>query len=480
MSTTEIPWSQQHTWSPQPGAETLIQRWTRGFLDALPQAAHLAARMEAETGTRFGDWIDTVVLGRDQAGHDQTGNARALAEAGFVEEPGPASLPRVWRHPGGLFPTVAQTVHDAAPTQIWIRCDAVDDFRVRHAGCDTVEGEPGARLRRVLFARTSDAELWAVERRGYTGLAPTDAELAQDRARAGAAAEVLAGFRRRPRHADAGTDAQIDAQIFDQAFGQTQKLIEDAVARVGADLACHLFFVAEREYWQQRNRAARIQKARQDALGLGWGNHDHHTYRSSRQSFAHLVRALETLGFHLRERFYAGREAGWGAQVLEQPGAGVAVFADVDLSPDELLGDFAHEPLAERDTLGTVGLWCALHGEAFLQAGMHHLATWAHFDSLRAQLRDHDGIASMKPFTDFPHLRQCFTEGETWPVAEARIDALRHSGRIDAAQAERFRRHGTIGSHLEIVERNAGFKGFNQTGISEIITATDPRRQQPA
>jgi hypothetical protein len=28
---------------------------------------------------------------------------------------------------------------------------------------------------------------------------------------------------------------------------------------------------------------------------------------------------------------------------------------------------------------------------------------------------------------------------------------------------------------LEILERNDGYKGFNQTGISEIITATDPR-----
>jgi hypothetical protein len=30
---------------------------------------------------------------------------------------------------------------------------------------------------------------------------------------------------------------------------------------------------------------------------------------------------------------------------------------------------------------------------------------------------------------------------------------------------------------LEILERNDGYKGFNQTGINEIILETDPRRQ---
>ena len=66
------------------------------------------------------------------------------------------------------------------------------------------------------------------------------------------------------------------------------------------------------EYWTNRNRAARFQKGRQDALGLGWANHDHHTYRSSREHFPRLIAILEDLGFQCRERFYAGREAGWG------------------------------------------------------------------------------------------------------------------------------------------------------------------------
>ncbi len=218
-----------------------------------------------------------------------------------------------------------------------------------------------------------------------------------------------------------------------------------------------------------------MQKARQDALGLGWANHDHHTYRSSRKHFNRLIGVLELLGFQCRERFYGGREAGWGAQVVEQSACGVVIFADVDLSAEEVTGDFAHQPLEDRDRLGTVGLWCGLHGEAFLEAGMHHLECRFDFDRAREQLLGVE-VESMKPFTDFEYLRQSFTRADVWPVQPERIDALLAAGLISGEQAERFRREGALGSHLEILERNQGYKGFNQTGISEIIRDTDPRR----
>jgi hypothetical protein len=181
------------------------------------------------------------------------------------------------------------------------------------------------------------------------------------------------------------------------------------------------------------------------------------------------------MGFHCRERFYAGKEAGWGAQVIEQPQARVVIFADVDLSPEEVAADFAHEPLAEREHLGTVGLWCELHGEAFLEAGMHHLECQFDFDAARAQLAA-VGIETMAPFTDFPHLRQAFTKGETWQVDPKRIQKLLCANQITPEQSDRFRHEGALGSHMEILERNDGYKGFNQTGISEIIMRTDPRR----
>ena len=143
--------------------------------------------------------------------------------------------------------------------------------------------------------------------------------------------------------------------------------------------------------------------------------------------FSRLIGLLERLGFTCRERFYGGAEAGWGAQVLEQAHAGIVIFADVDLSPDEVTGDFAHEGLAARDELGTVGLWCKLHGEAIMAAGMHHLECQFDFDAARAQLAD-AGIETMKPFTDFEYLKQAFTVGEVWGLIQ---DGLNHCVKRD-------------------------------------------------
>ncbi len=106
---------------------------------------------------------------------------------------------------------------------------------------------------------------------------------------------------------------------------------------------------------------------------------------------------------------------------------------------------------------------------------MHHLECQFDFDAARTQLAA-AGVESMAPFTDFPHLRQAFTKGEIWPVDPERIERLLKQRRITPEQSDRFRREGALGSHLEILERNDGYKGFNQTGISEIITRTDPRR----
>jgi hypothetical protein len=81
----------------------------------------------------------------------------------------------------------------------------------------------------------------------------------------------------------------------------------------------------------------------------------------------------------------------------------------------------------------------------------------------------------MRPFSDFPYLRQAFTKGEKWPVAPDRLARLVEAGQIDAAQQATFAEGGAIGSHLENIERREGFKGFNQQTISDIILRTDPR-----
>jgi hypothetical protein len=447
MSSTSVD---KFAWQCQPAAATLVESLVDDFCRQSDAARRLGQRMLRETGTRLFDWVDYVGLGEDQV------DGAALAEAGFTlrRENGAT----VAEHAGGIFPTLWL---DCPAHRLGIKVESVADFLHVHGLADlAVHGAPWARLRTALIAREADAELWIVERHGYLGFETYDPSVDE-------VESVL-------RHEEAFRCRRRQFEWDDEGFDLATELAAAAVVDLGVDRACDLFFKAERDYWMSRNRAGRLQKARQDAMGLGWGNHDHHTYRSSRQHFARLIELLEALGLTCRERFYAGVEAGWGAQVLEQPACRLMVFADVDLSPDEVAGDFAQERLAPRNTLGTVGLWCALHGEAVLQAGMHHLEAQFDFRAAREQL-DRDGVRNMAPFTDFSFLKQAFTQGEMWPVDPRRLAAARAAGYITAEQADQFARRGALGSHLEILERNEGYKGFNQTGISHIIRRTDPR-----
>ncbi len=433
-------------WTTQPAAAAFVRELLDGFLEANGFVSALRARLLQETGTRLSDWVARFTL---PATGDRT---RSLAGVGYEEVE-----PSLWRHGGGLFPDIEMSAH--GKWRLSVKVESVADFVVawRLTGQAVIVGDLNAAERAALVATEDGAECWVIERHG------------------GAAADAMTVLRHHEAFRLRNRDFDNDAD----GFAHARELIRAGIADLGEDRTCDLFFQAEREYWQTRNRAARIQKARQDALGMGWANHDHHTYRSGRDNFAPMIAIFEELGFHCRERFYAGRDAGWGAQVLEQPNTGVVIFADVDLSPEEVTGDFAHDPLPPRRELGTVGLWCALHGEAFLQAGMHHLECQFDFNAARDQLKPH-GVDSMKPFTDFAFLRQAFTKGEVWPVAEARIAKLLKEGRITPEQATKFRADGALGSHLEILQRDDGYKGFNQTGINEIILKTDPRHAETA
>ncbi|MBS0202062.1 MAG: hypothetical protein JSS49_04120 [Planctomycetes bacterium] len=438
-----------YTWSPQPAPARFVQRILSDLVERSPFAAELSQRMLTETGTRLVDWLDHIGLPIDDPA------LRELPEVGYVRS---HSLDG-WEHRQGLFPRIRE-VHETS-RKLAIKVESVVDFLAAHGLTGvTVEGAPLGRVRAATVARENNVEVLAIERRGSLAFDPDPVEQVP------LAAILHHGEALRLRRRDFAND--------DDGFIHAIRLIESAIVDLGRDRACDLFFTAEREYWLRRNTAGRIQKQRQDALGLGWANHDHHTYRSSRQNFALLIAFLERLGFQCRERFYAGKEAGWGAQVIEHHVTGITIFADVDLSPDEVAQDFSHETLPPRDQLGTVGLWCALHGEAFLQAGMHHLECQFDFAATRDQLKQ-AGIDTMPPFTDLPYLRQAFTRGEQWPVDPVRVEGLRKSGLITDQQARQFLTSGALGSHLEILQRDEGYKGFNQHGISEIISATDPR-----
>jgi hypothetical protein len=438
-----------YDWQLHPQAEAMVDRLVAEAIGKSPELAQFTGRLARQTATRPQDWLDSVAgpVTLDE-----------LAALGYRR----TGQPDLWRHPGAQLPAVIVAEH----YELALRTDDITAFATSYArdtGADTaaeLAGSPLAGYRRVVVAEQNGVSLAGVERRSWSAGSTPQTFSAVRAGAAGRAWQLLAD-RPRTLAGAAGVHAQLTAA-------------RGAVALVGPDLAASYFLQQERGYWQRHNTAGALQHARQDRLGLGWGNNDHHTFRSSRAAFASLIGFLTVLGFRPRERFYAGAQAGWGAQVLEHPGCGGVIFADVDLTAAEVDLDFAHTELAETGRYGTVGMWCALHGESLLAAGMHHLEGQFSFDELAASLAEL-GQPSMRPFSDYPYLRQAFTEADWWPVPAARLAALVTAGQLDPRRAAEIAEAGAAGSHLENLARRAGFKGFNQTNVSATLLATDPR-----
>jgi hypothetical protein len=435
-------------WQCQPQAEKWLYFLLEEFKGKNPSIVQFEKELLQQTSTRLFDWIDHFTIESSPSAEKE------LEKNGFESE---FAMPtyRLFSHPQAKLPSVLMRESGAKhPLGVAVKVESIADFlMVRHLN-RCIEGSPLSPYRRCLVAQEGNAALLCVERRGSRTLEPLyQAESALD--------DYLTAVERlQTRSRDSIT--------------QTLQLIEELVSLLGKDTAAWATLEVERKYWQARNTAAQAQKNRQDRSGMGWANHDHHTFRSSRKNFLSLVRLFETLGFYCRERFYAGAQAGWGAQIMENPICGLVVFLDVDLAPDELEIDFAHHPLPEQTALGTVGLWCALHGDSILQAGMHHLEAQFSFDKLKEDLSTLN-VGMMDPFSHFPYLKQAFTKAEMWPVEPARIESLLKQGAITHAQADQFLARGAVGSHLENLQRDEGYKGFNKENVSIIIKQTDPR-----
>lgn len=434
-----------YDWHRQPDAEALLVAEIDRRLQGSPEAGAYAERLLASAGVRLRDIVDHLTF------DDRTMVAKiealgwAPAGAGF------------WEHPRGLFP--AFVLRDAE-SGLFFRCESIDQI-VKVVDVDAqVEGVAFAPFRRVALFTTAPFVVGAVERNGHIGYDIPD--VADDQMRL--ARLHLQSFRARRRQFD----------TVEQGLAHTERLVDAAVAAIGPHWACDLWLKAERDYWMQRCPAGRLQKARQDAVGIGWSNIDHHTYDGSREHFRWTIRILEKLGYELREMLYAGALAGWGSQVLEQPAIGSTIFADVDLAPDEVDIDFAHEVLPPLARHRRAGLISALHGESILEAGLNHVAGLYDQRRLRSQLVD-CGLTMMAPFSEFPHLYQELTEGDWAPVDPVRVDVLVAAGHMSEEDGEKVRLHGAVAAHLENIERNEGYKGFNKPGIDGVLRKLDPR-----
>jgi hypothetical protein len=461
-------------WRRWPETEAFIADRIATALEGNAFAARLAERMIHETGTRFHVWLDHIVI------RGGPGLASQLATLGYARQPITYSVGvPVYAHEGGMFPRLAVSSGDRssngdtgiAVPEIAIKVESLADFsRAHDLGLDMAGYPLGPyRVGRINGEPTT---LAVVERHAYLGFESYPGDLAREgRMTPQAARDALAA-----RDLWHGRKRRFDDD--DEGMKYTEAMIDRVIELAGSrDLACDLVFQAERSYWESRNAAARAQRARQDRLGLGWANHDHHTFRCSRRFFPRIMKIFERLGFEPRERFHAGAHAGWGAQIVEQPVTGIVIFADLDLAPEEATEDFTRNALPDLPKPGTVGLWVALHGESILEAGMHHLEAQFDFDALRDGLKTEAGIDTMAPFSNFPFLRQAFTVGERWPVAKHRVGRALELGWVDREQHDKFVKDGAIGSHLENLERREGYKGFNQQAVSAIIAATDPRLQ---
>lgn len=432
-------------WVVQPEAEKVLAQVLERMLAQSPLARRVAESLLENCGIRLRDILDHI-------GFDDPQLTSALVRAGWRSEGG------TWRHPRGLFPDFIEG--SGAPV-LAIRCESAERFAATYAPGSKILGPAFGPYRICVTREKQGIAIHAVERHGHLGYDMPNVSDAQIRA----ARLQLQRFRSRRREFDSVPDG----------LDHTEQLVAGAVETLGQHWSCQLFFSAEREYWMRRCAAGRRQYKRQQPSGIGWSNVDHHTYDSSRQWFAQTIRILERLGYECRELLYAGDQAGWGSQILEQPALGSTIFADIDLAPDELALDFAHLPLAPLEKYRRAGVWCTVHGESMLEAGLNHVAGMYDQKALRRQLGA-QGLKMMSPFSNYPELYQELTEGEWWAVDPARIDALERGGHLEANEAESFRLNGAIGSHLENLERNFGFKGFNQPGIDGVLRIIDPRR----
>lgn len=437
--------AEKHYWREEPEAEGFLRAQLDKRLADCPGAQAFSDNLLTRTAVRLRDILDHFTF-------NDAGLTEPLSAAGWQE-----TSPGIWQNPTGLFP--AFIARDGVPTT-YFRVEDMDNFAAVHRLDGTIEGAAHGPARRMIAFQNTHSCFGAFERTGHIGFDVP--KVSDDQIKLARMHRQALGARRRA------------FDTVEAGLEHTDRLVDAAVAAIGQHWACAIWLKAERDFWMQRCVAGRRQKIKQDQMGIGWSNIDHHTYDSSREHFRRTIQILEKLGYELREMLYAGELAGWGSQVLEQPALNSTIFADVDLAPEELTIDFAHEPLPPLKKHRRSGVLSVLHGESILEAGLNHVAGLYDWRTMHQLLSD-EGIAFMAPFSNFKHLYQELTIGDWGAVDPKRVDALEAGGHIGADEADKLRQEGAIVTHLENIERNDGFKGFNREGIDGVLRKLDPR-----
>lgn len=421
-----------------PETERYVDDLVQEVCERNEDVQRFADRVRTHTATRLRDWVESFTL--------SGALLYRVEELGYRLQ---ATLygQKLYTHPRGVFPAL-RIYPGPVPVArgLTIQVESLSVFRYLSGYFGEIDGTPGSPYSRILLSDKGGVLLFAAERNANVWM-PVDLEYGElhDLLEA----HHLMMQRRRLFEAE------------EEPWKPTERLIHRVLGLVGSEPCASLFLEQERRFWEARNTSARFLKTQQDRLGLGWGNHDHHTFRCRRPNFFPFVRLLEQMGFARRESFRVPSPASpaWGVLILEHPGIGAVVSADTDVLDGELERNFGGEPLETASSPGTIGLWTGLHGDSIFEAGMHHLGARYNYDALRQSLKTVE-IEIMEPFTDLPHLRQAYVHGERWMVPQRHLSELQSSGDADPAALEKIRTHGILGSFLECTHRSAGYRGF--------------------
>ncbi len=429
-----------YSWKTYPETESFINNLVTEACEKNEDINRVSKQVERHTSTLFKNWIESFTLSGALLYELET-LGYTLKSAIYGQ--------KLFVHTKGVFPSLRVF---PGPVQVvrglTLKVESLSVFRYLSGFYGEIDGTPGSNYSRILLSDRGGILLFAAEKNAEVWM-PEDLE-------SGELQELLEArnlLLQRRRFFDSDEDG----------WKYTERLIDRALGLVGRDRCASLFLEQERRYWEARNTSARVLKARQDKLGLGWGNHDHHTFRNQRKTLHRFIHLMEMLGFKTREKFFVSDEknSGWGVQILEQPGIDAVVSVDVDITPEELDTDFTHNELGDIQKPGRISLWTSMHGESIFEAGIHHLGVKYDYDALKkilAQVR----IDISEPFTDLSFFKQAYVHGERWIVTKLRQEMLRLEVLVNSEYSETLMREGALGSFLECTQRVDGYKGFSQ------------------
>lgn len=397
-------------------------------LELVPAARNFQQQLLDTCAVRFSDLVDSIGI-RD---------ATALPAMGWRR-----SGPGVWTHPRLALPDVLERDKPC----IAFRVEDLEHL-LNMLGLETpVEGQAFGPFRRARVFAASDVSFDAVERNGSN--THEALYLPERRIRRALIHQQLFRTRRR------------EFRSAEKGMAETRRLVSAAVADLGPNWACDLFLRAEREHWMRWCTAGLIQFRRQKRAGIGWSNIDHYTYLASREQAHEAMQMLLELGFQLDTTLNVD---GWASQVVRQPVLGAVVTIDLDLGANE---EFPAQSLPPLLWHGCAGLWVSLHGEGLLEGGLHHVACLLDRSAF-PRLAKGDGVSFIPPVSDRHEFFQQMTLADQRAIGPRRIDRLEQHELITGRQAEHFRLHGGLAAHLECVERNDGFSGFDTPATAPV------------